>query len=390
MKILVADDNDKRALSIYKLICDEFCLDDSHVHIVNNSEAALARLRRNKYDVLILDVVFKSLNNAPDCRISYDILNKIATSVKYNKPLRVIGITAHLDDIGKYREEFNKYCFCLIEASNSNLDWKRSILTSINYEYKKLHSTDNNDNTLCLTVHGIRTKGRWQKILENKIKQEIGDIKVLHYSYGFFDIISFFVPIFRYFTTYRFKKKLEICLDNNKDKDIYLFCHSFGTYLVVKSLEKILKTKYYDNIKILVLSGSVLKSSYDFNNIIDCSSATVVNDCGESDYVLTASQLFVPNMGMAGKVGFYGFNNERIVNRHFDGGHSHYFDENSKFIDKYWLPLFYDKNEISHIDMTTRESYFNSILDTFAKWFGKFKEVIYLTLILYLVYVNFV
>ena len=112
MKILIADDNKKRAISIGKLICDEFGLDESAVHLELNSEGALAKLRRNKYDVLILDVVFKEISKEPSSEVSYDILKKISSNRKYKKPNRVIGITAHYEDITKYREEFNKYCFC--------------------------------------------------------------------------------------------------------------------------------------------------------------------------------------------------------------------------------------------------------------------------------------
>ncbi|CAH7290132.1 Response regulatory domain-containing protein [Vibrio chagasii] len=388
MKILIADDNENRAKSIERLILDEFGLDKSSVHIELTSEGTLANLRRNKYDVLIIDVVFKKLGEDPSCETSYEILDKISNKPKYNKPNKVIGITAFYEDITSYREEFDKYCFCLIEASNKNKNWKMSILKALDYEIKKFDKEDDRNKTLCLTVHGIRTKGVWQDLLKNSISKNVGDIKLWPYDYGYFDVVSFFIPILRFFSTHFFKKKLKACLDENRDKNIYIFCHSFGTYLVVKSLNSLLKKSEYKNIKKIVLSGSVLKSNFNFNKILDGTDASIINDCGESDYILTASQIFVPNMGMAGKVGFRGFNDDRIVNRFFDGGHSHYFDKDSKFIEKYWIPLFFSSKPVERINKTTKDSYFNSLLDVFSRAVGSVKELIYIALI-YMIAINY-
>ncbi|MCR9565044.1 response regulator, partial [Vibrio alginolyticus] len=370
MKILIADDNEIRARSIESLIISEFGLDESSVHLEFTSEGTLAKLRRNQYDVLIIDVVFKKLGKDPSCHTSYEILDKISNKPRYNKPNKVIGITAFYDDITSYREEFNKYCFCLIEASNNNTQWKMSILNALDYERKKFDHVDKKENILCLTVHGIRTKGIWQDSLKSSISKNVGDIKVWPYDYGYFDMVSFFLPMLRFFSTHFFKKRLKACLDHNRDKDIYIFCHSFGTYLVVKSLNSLLKNNEYKNVKKIILSGSVLKSSFNFKKILEGTDASIINDCGESDYILTASQIFVPNMGMAGKVGFRGFNDDRVINRYFDGGHSHYFDDESNFIEKYWIPLFFGNNVVERINKTTRDSYFNSLLDTLSRAIG--------------------
>nr|WP_269780698.1 alpha/beta hydrolase [Photobacterium phosphoreum] len=274
----------------------------------------------------------------------------------------------------------------MIEASKLNKAWKAAIINAIDYEYKSYQTNNEYENLLCLTVHGIRTKGRWQNVLEEKIQQHIGDVKVSPYNYGYLDLLSFFLPFARIFTVFLFRKKLEDCLKNNKDKDIYIFSHSFGTYLVVKSLNQILKKDSYLNINKIVLSGSVLKSEFDFSRIMKKTNAIIINDCGESDYILSASQAFVPNMGMAGKVGFYCFNDDRVINRHFDGGHSHYFDNKTRFIEKFWIPLFYKKNDIKHIDLTTKDSYWNSLLDSVTSYLGKVKEIIYILLIVYFLF----
>jgi hypothetical protein len=46
---------------------------------------------------------------------------------------------------------------------------------------------------------------------------------------------------------------------------------------------------------------------------------------------------------MAGRVGFYGFTDEFIVNRFFAVGHSHYFqpttDDPDSFMREWWVPI---------------------------------------------------
>jgi hypothetical protein len=54
---------------------------------------------------------------------------------------------------------------------------------------------------------------------------------------------------------------------------------------------------------------------------------------GLDDKILFLSEALVPNTGMAGRIGFYGLNNNRFVNRYFKGGHSHYFEEMKNFME---------------------------------------------------------
>jgi hypothetical protein len=59
------------------------------------------------------------------------------------------------------------------------------------------------------------------------------------------------------------------------------FCHSFGTYIVIKAVNDfLLKKKERINVRLIVLSGSVLPSKFDFKLILDKTNARIVNDCG--------------------------------------------------------------------------------------------------------------
>ena len=112
----------------------------------------------------------------------------------------------------------------------------------------------------------------------------------------------------------------------------------------------------------------------------------LINDCGCDDRILLLSEGLVPNTGMAGRVGFYGINNARFVNRFFKGGHSHYFDEGSGFMEKYWLPLFYGDYNIEVIDQRCDSIVTSGIIEKFTSGLGKVKGIIYLTALFFCFY----
>ncbi len=102
-------------------------------------------------------------------------------------------------------------------------------------------------------------------------------------------------------------------------------------------------------IPVLILAGSVLSSSFKWESLLRSEKIShVVNDCGLNDNVLRLSQLFILFTGMAGRVGFYGFDSNRLMSRFFQGGHSHYFEnpvsDPDAFMRRWWVPLLVDKS----------------------------------------------
>ncbi|WP_368082954.1 hypothetical protein [Klebsiella oxytoca] len=89
---------------------------------------------------------------------------------------------------------------------------------------------------------------------------------------------------------------------------------------------------------------------------------------------------------MAGRIGFYGLNNNRFVNRFFKGGHSHYFERGGSFMENYWLPLIGNPEYIEIIDKRDKTSYTNIISEKIVSFLGKVKEVIYISIFAFVVY----
>lgn len=199
------------------------------------------------------------------------------------------------------------------------------------------------DEEVLITVHGIRTFGQWQNRLKALVKKENPKILVESYRYGYFSVIAFFFPFFRWFAVRAFQQNLRELLERHKGAPISIVAHSFGTHIVAWGLRG-LKADEMPYVRILILSGSVLKSNFNWELLLRTGRLRrVVNDCGINDSILVLSQLFVFLTGMAGKIGFFGFINDRKVNRYFFGGHSHYFlpkglDPDS-FMHSWWVPL---------------------------------------------------
>lgn len=387
MKVLIVDDNKIRNREIKSLLTTNSTISQDNLYICENTQSAKELMRNIKFDLLLLDVVLPKRNEPPEAKYGLALLDDIKRRPNIKKPNKIIGITAHYDDISSFRSAFDKHCEIIIEASRRNKDWKRNIIEAVDFELtKKIDSLTTEKKITCLTVHGIRTRGLWQQSLQKEIESKVDTVKFESYKYGYFTILSFCIPFLRNIQISRFKKTLEQTLikEDKEGRSLYIFCHSFGTYIVVKSISKIINENKNLNVDRIVLAGSVLPSIYDFSKILNASNIRIINECGSHDNVLLLSEALVPNTGMAGRVGFYGMNNDRFVNRFFKGGHSHYFDEKTRFIEKNWLTLFTEQTDIPIIDQRNDPSITSRTLEKFASFLGKIKEVSYIMLLLYL------
>lgn len=213
---------------------------------------------------------------------------------------------------------------------------------------------------LIVTVHGIRTFGQWQERLEKLVGNsgpQAADVDFINYKYGYFSVLGFIIPIFRWLVVKRFRENLvELCSDRRWDR-IDLVGHSFGTHVIAWALAG-LPIESRIQVHTVILSGSVLRGDFPWQDLLRRRVRRVVNDCGTQDGILLLSQFAVLFTGMAGRTGFSGATSKVLRNRYSAFGHSGYFlDSCGRPSDEYmraeWLPLLQEEGEIRDFDCRT-------------------------------------
>ena len=143
--------------------------------------------------------------------------------------------------------------------------------------------------------------------------------------------------------------------------------------MVAHALKLLVKEGRAIPAKIIVLCGSVLPQDFNWDFLLETNDAKIVNECTDRDYVLWLSEAFVLDTGMAGKGGFFGLQGNRIVNRHFVGGHSSYF-KGDNFMKKYWLPLLTLEATILNIDERRSNTIIHGGIEKIVMIFGRVKK----------------
>jgi len=185
---------------------------------------------------------------------------------------------------------------------------------------------------IVVSLHGIRTRGIWQKDLSPLISEQGWIYYPL--DYGWFSVVFFIPAIFR-------RKKIEWLRNRYREvRNRYpevipsIIAHSFGTWILCKAIWK------YENLRFdkIILAGSIVPNDFDWRTIYDRNQvAAVRNDSGSKDVWARFSKFFASGTGSSG---FRGFSQKQpyVIERtypeydHFSAfGYDHYLVE--------WLPF---------------------------------------------------
>lgn len=359
---LVVEDNDIKFENIKNTILS--IRTNFHIERAGCVEHAIDLIKKRRYSFVLIDI---QLPNA-----SYDTeLNKSAGIeligwIKHNQknskcqpPENILIISEFQDLIEKYKTDFLK-TRVFSYLYNQDNDWQTDIKDCIE-EYLLRNSylvSKTDEETILYSVHGINTYGEWQTDLDNYISQK-NDLNLVHtkYSYHFYPVYSFLIPILRKREVKRLIKDLEHCARRAPLAKVHLIGHSFGTYLICKALSEI-PVESAPKIGNVIFVNSVLKSSFSFTKIIKkFSNIKILNECGINDRVLILSQAAALGLGMAGRMGLKGKLYDTITNRFFEGGHSDLFSE-KLFSD--WINFLSD-NQAPSVDQRSKANNYTAV-----------------------------
>jgi len=154
----------------------------------------------------------------------------------------------------------------------------------------------------CITIHGVRSRGRWQKNFDKYIRDSgRTDIYHIPYRYGFIPAFYSIIPFIRRYHTNRFRKWLYAKIYPLYGENLNVVAHSFGTYIAFHALKTSL------GVDRLICFGGVLHCREDFNKIVPDKIEEIHNFHSLEDEVAK----YAPQ----GHCGYYGFRKIRTKSK---------------------------------------------------------------------------
>jgi pimeloyl-ACP methyl ester carboxylesterase len=178
---------------------------------------------------------------------------------------------------------------------------------------------------IVVTLHGIRTRGQWQKQVTPYLARH--GLIPYHLDYGFLGVLSFVLPWTRANRVQWLRDELRDLMDRTGAKRVSVIAHSFGTWLALEALEAENGNLRFDRV---VLTGSIVRRDFPWEQTIRRKrwAQAVRNERAAGDWVVRAAELFArlagpiaPRAGASGALGFDAASD--VVQQHtVAGGHS--------------------------------------------------------------------
>ena len=185
---------------------------------------------------------------------------------------------------------------------------------------------------IVLLIHGIRTQADWQEMVA-KVLEEDNKIVVKPIRYGYFNAFQFWLPFARSGPINYVEGEIETVKSLHPNAKLSIIAHSFGCYII----GKILARNYDLNIDKLILCGSILENTYQWEEALNrrnIKENSVINECGKKDIWPVLAK--VTSWGY-GDSGTHGFGNVIVKDRFHDATHGQYFKK--EFVSEYWKPF---------------------------------------------------
>ena len=163
-------------------------------------------------------------------------------------------------------------------------------------------------NKIVVTLHGIRTRGQWQKQITPYLARY--GLIPYHLDYGFFGLVSFLVPWARASRVQWLRSELRDLMDRTGARRVSVIAHSFGTWLALEVLEAENGNLRFDRV---VLTGSIVRRDFPWEATLTRKHwvQAVRNERAAGDVVVRAAALFArlagaiaPRAGASGALGF--------------------------------------------------------------------------------------
>ena len=183
---------------------------------------------------------------------------------------------------------------------------------------------DRSSRRVVITLHGIRTRGKWQKDLDECLADANFIPKSL--DYGWFGVLPFLFQRQREKQVRQFVEDYDSITKKYPDNAPSVIAHSFGTYIVAKALSAYAGLIKFDRV---IFCGAIVPVDFPWSAVAkEGLVKRVLNDYGHLDAWAGNVGLALPDAGPSGREEFSDTANGLVIQScHPEWGHSHYFFE---------------------------------------------------------------
>jgi|CXWL01.1.fsa_nt_gi hypothetical protein len=192
-----------------------------------------------------------------------------------------------------------------------------------------------------ISLHGIRTRGHWQKFLAPVLAEN--EFIPHPLDYGWFSALGLLIPPLMKRKLGWLREEYEKIISRDPQCKPSIIAHSFGSWLVAN----LLKSDPHIKFDKVILVGSIVDRKFDWGKVISEGRINYLkNERGSKDIFPRIAELFTYKAGASGSKGFEGIRSLLVVDRIFpEYKHSTYFNE-LHYVNE-WIPAL--KNLIIHI-----------------------------------------
>lgn len=350
-RYLIVDDDELRRNKISELLVKNHSIPELFIDKAECLSEAKIFLMGTFYTYAFIDVALPELKNGDVIPEGGMEILKAIKRERYKTPGRILFYTGLEETVSIKHGDYSEEGFELIYSPPNDYSWLDRKKGEIDHSSLVFNNMgDRNKNVALLSVHGIRTFGRWQEDLY-KLCDESGDFDTfttISYKFPLFSTTSFLFPSKRDLKVEEFKINLIKFLRKNRTRRIVFVAHSFGTYVLINAIKNLEDKSLLRELDLIILCGSVLLPSFDFECLGLDDNVSIINECGVNDIPLAINEALIPKVGLAGVIGFNGFSGLNVINRYHIGGHGCFFKV--KFMHDNWLPVLRNPKRIPHIN----------------------------------------
>ena len=129
INILIVEDTKDKLDRIVKLIENEIDIPFGNLSTAQDIKEAKILLRKNKYDLMILDLVLPldQDDNLATPEKGINFLNEINSHPTMHPPIHIVGLTGFSDYKDQYSEKFSQFLWHLIDYKVEESDWQEKL-----------------------------------------------------------------------------------------------------------------------------------------------------------------------------------------------------------------------------------------------------------------------